>query len=131
MPLLRFDLNANAWSDTRRRQKLLDIAYDITLSAFGAPEGDRYQVVNLHQPEELIIEDTGLGFKRTEDVIVLSITTRPRTIVEKQTFYREFVAAVNVKLGIAATDIMINMVENTDADWSFANGTAQFLTGEL
>lgn len=131
MPLLRFDLNADAWADGARRKQLLDIAYDVTLAAFSAPTGDRYQLVHLHQAGEMLIEDTGLGFERTKHVIVLSITTRPRTTKEKQTFYREFVAAVGEQLGIAATDIMINMVENTDADWSFANGQAQFLIGEL
>jgi hypothetical protein len=26
---------------------------------------------------------------------------------------------------------MVSIVENTDADWSFGNGEAQFLTGKL
>ncbi len=26
---------------------------------------------------------------------------------------------------------MVSIVENTDADWSFGNGEAQFLTGRL
>ena len=26
---------------------------------------------------------------------------------------------------------MVSIVSNTDADWSFGNGRAQFLTGEL
>lgn len=131
MPLLRFDLNKNAWGDQARRQKLLDIAYAVTLSAFGAPSGDRYQLVHLHADDEMLIEDTGLGFQRTNAVVMLSITTRPRTIAEKQAFYQMFVAQVQEQLGLAPTDIMINMVENSDADWSFANGEAQFLTGKL
>lgn len=131
MPLLRFDLNKDAWADVKRRQQLLDIAYEVTLSAFGAPKGDRYQIINLHASDEMIIEDTGLGFNRTPAVIMLSITTRPRTKFEKQKFYRLFVDKVGIKLGIEPTDVMINMVENSDADWSFANGEAQFLTGEL
>jgi hypothetical protein len=32
---------------------------------------------------------------------------------------------------IAPSDVMICIVENTAADWSFGNGEAQFLTGEL
>ncbi|MCM0599472.1 tautomerase family protein [Periweissella fabalis] len=131
MPLLRFDLNKEAWGDANRRKKLLDIAYQVTLAAFNAPKGDRYQIVNLHQADEMIIEDTGLGFKRTENVIILSITTRPRTDNEKKIFYHDFVALVGEQLGISPTDIMINMVENTNYDWSFANGKAQFITGEL
>jgi hypothetical protein len=32
---------------------------------------------------------------------------------------------------IATSDVMISLVTNTDEDWSFGNGRAQFLTGEL
>jgi hypothetical protein len=28
-------------------------------------------------------------------------------------------------------DIVVSIVTNSDADWSFGNGRAQFLTGEL
>jgi hypothetical protein len=33
--------------------------------------------------------------------------------------------------GMEAGDVMVSIVTNTDADWSFGNGRAQFLTGEL
>jgi hypothetical protein len=34
-------------------------------------------------------------------------------------------------LGIEQNDIVVSLVANSDADWSFGNGRAQFLTGEL
>ena len=34
-------------------------------------------------------------------------------------------------LGIAPTDLIISVSENTKADWSFGMGKAQFLTSEL
>jgi hypothetical protein len=33
--------------------------------------------------------------------------------------------------GIEQNDIVVSIVTNSDADWSFGNGRAQFLTGEL
>jgi len=33
--------------------------------------------------------------------------------------------------GIASTDLIVSIVENNDADWSFGLGEAQFLTGKL
>jgi malonate semialdehyde decarboxylase len=33
--------------------------------------------------------------------------------------------------GIEQNDIVVSLVANSDADWSFGNGRAQFLTGEL
>lgn len=77
------------------------------------------------------ILDTGLAFERTDQVIVFSLVTRPRTTEEKQNFYSELVKELNEQLGIRIEDIMINLTVNTDEDWSFGFGRAQFLTGEL
>jgi len=32
---------------------------------------------------------------------------------------------------IPPSDVVVSMVTNSDEDWSFGNGRAQFLTGEL
>ena len=112
-------------------QAILDISYKVMLEAFDAPVGDRYQIVNQHEPYEMQILDTGLGFERTKDVLLFSLITRPRTTEQKKQFYHNLVTALNDELGIRKEDIMINLVVNADEDWSFAFGKAQFLTGEL
>jgi hypothetical protein len=33
--------------------------------------------------------------------------------------------------GISPDDLMVSIVTNRDADWSFGKGEAQFLTGKL
>jgi hypothetical protein len=33
--------------------------------------------------------------------------------------------------GIEPNDVMVSIFSNTDEDWSFGHGCAQFLTGEL
>ncbi len=112
-------------------KQILDISYQVMLNAFHAPEGDRYQIVNQHEAYEMQILDTGLDFKRTGQVIVFSLVTRPRTTEEKQTFYSQLVKELNEQLGIRTEDVMINLMVNSDEDWSFGFGRAQFLTGEL
>lgn len=116
MPLLKFDLLKSGWSDQGKVKTLLDIAYATTLAVFKAPQGDRYQIVTLHADDEMIIEDTGLGFTRSPQMVVLSIRTCPRTTAEKEVFYQTFVTELHQKLGIQPNDVMINLVENTDAD---------------
>ena len=49
----------------------------------------------------------------------------------KQAFYRSLVEKLGVACGIAPSDVIITFVTNTDEDWSFGFGRAQFLTGEL
>lgn len=130
MPLLQFHLVRHAWTK-EQVQTILDTAYDVTREAFHAPAGDRYQIVSYHEPEELVMEDTGLGFTRTNKRILLSIRTRPRTQEEKLTFYRLLHDQLQQKLELDDHDLMINLVENQDEDWSFTSGKAQFITGEL
>jgi hypothetical protein len=79
----------------------------------------------------MIIEDTGLGIKRTDKVVFIQITTRPRTRAEKESFYRLVCQELERSCGIAPSDVVVSMVQNSDEDWSFGLGHAQFLTGEL
>ncbi|WP_057894543.1 tautomerase family protein [Lacticaseibacillus brantae] len=130
MPLLHFHLVENAWTSAEI-QTLLDIAYDTTLTAFGAPQGDRYQIVSKHPANELILGDTGLGFTRSNRRVVLSIRTRPRTAAQKRQFYQLLSDRYAEALKLDRQDLMINLVTNTDEDWSFHAGHAEFLDGEL
>ena len=49
----------------------------------------------------------------------------------KTTQARLLCEALAGSCGIAPSDVMVSIVENTDEDWSFGLGRAQFLTGEL
>ncbi|MGP5428027.1 tautomerase family protein [Enterococcus malodoratus] len=129
MPLMKIDLIKGRTE--KEIKQILDISYQVMINAFHAPEGDRYQIVNQHEAYEMQILDTGLDFKRTGQVIVFSLVTRPRTTEEKQTFYSQLVKELNEQLGIRTEDVMINLTVNSDEDWSFGFGRAQFLTGEL
>ncbi len=129
MPLLRFDL-IEGRSDADLTA-LLDATHKTILQAFGVPERDRYQIVHEHKPSRMVALDTGLGIARTKDFVSLQITTRPRSTEEKQNFYRLLCETLQAECGIAASEVMVSCLENTDADWSFGLGRAQFRTGEL
>lgn len=129
MPLLRFDL-IEGRSDAEL-QALLDAAHRAMLAAFQVPERDRYQIVHEHKPSRLVIEDTGLGITRTDKVVFLQVTSRPRGREAKETFYRLLTEELEKSCGIAPGDVVVSVIENTDEDWSFGHGRAQFLTGEL
>lgn len=129
MPLLRFDLIEGR--NPAELQALLDAAHRAMLAAFKVPPGDRYQIVHEHPASHLIVEDTGLGIPRTRNVVFLQVTTRPRGRDLKQEFYKLLVAELEKSCGIAPSDVVVSMVTNSDEDWSFGLGRAQFLTGEL
>lgn len=129
MPLIKFDLIIGR--SPEKLQTLLDATHDAMVRAFNVPERDRYQIVHQHPANEMMIEDTGLGFTRTQDVVVMTVTSRPRSIEQKQAFYKETVEALRDKCGIDPQDVLISIVTNSDEDWSFGLGEAQFITGKL
>ena len=129
MPLLRFDL-IEGRTDAEWPAPP-DAAHAAKLEAFQVPPGDRYQIVTEHKPSRMIVEDTGLGIPRTRDVVVVQMITRPRGREKKELFYRLLTEKLEAACGIAPSDVMVSTVENTDEDWSFGHGRAQFLTGEL
>ncbi len=129
MPLLRFDL-IEGRSDAEIKS-LLDAAHRAMLAAFKVPERDRYQIVHEHNPSRMIIEDTGLGIPRTDKVVFLQVTSRPRGREAKEAFYRLLAEELERSCGIAPSDLVVSIIENSDEDWSFGHGSAQFLTGDL
>lgn len=100
------------------------------LDAFHVHPRDRYQIVQEHKRSHVRLEDTGLGIERSDRTLIVSMVTRPRTVEEKTAFYRLLCEQLR-ECGIAPSDVIVNIVENTDADWPFRNGEGQFLTGKL
>jgi phenylpyruvate tautomerase PptA (4-oxalocrotonate tautomerase family) len=129
MPLLRFDVYEGR-TDAELKA-LLDAAHRAMLAAFKVPERDRYQIVTEHKPSRMIMEDTGLDIPRTDKFVFVHVFTRPRGREAKQRFYKLLTDELQKSCGIAPSDVMVSMVENTDEDWSFGLGRAQFLEGDL
>lgn len=129
MPLIQVDLLKQ--NDKERLRNILDTIHRCAVEAFDIPERDRYQIVNQHNPEEMILLDTGLGFERTKDQIVIRVTSKQRTQDKKELLYSLLGQRLKDRCQIEPQDLLVSIVENGDADWSFGFGKAQFLTGEL
>src|SRR5215469_15683244 len=129
MPLLRFDMIQGRNPD--QIKALLDATHRVVVAAFKVPQRDRYQVVHEHPASHFIVEDTGLGITRTRNCVFFHVTTRRRDREAKEKFYNLLCLELETACGIAPSDVVVTIVTNTDEDWSFGNGRAQFLTGEL
>ena len=129
MPLIQVDLQKQ--DDKKRLKNILDTIHECAVEAFEIPERDRYQIVSQHDPEEMILLDTGLGFERTKDQIVVRVTSKQRPREKKEKLYSLLCERLNVNCGIPPKDLLVSITENSDADWSFGVGKAQFLTGDL
>ena len=129
MPLFRFDVVQGRTDD--QIAALLDAAYAAQVEALDTVDGDRYQVVHAHPAAHLRIEDTGLGIARSDAFVLVQVTTSPRSQEQKTRLYELLVRNLERDAGIAPTDVVVSIVENTKGDWSFGHGRAQYLTGEL
>ena len=129
MPLVRIDV-IEGRSDAALR-RLADTVQDVLVERFAAPERDRYQVIHEHRAGLIIALDTGLGFERTDDVVVIQITQQGRDEAQKKAVYAALAERLEADCGLAPTDLVVSIVENTPADWSFGLGRAQFLEGDL
>jgi phenylpyruvate tautomerase PptA (4-oxalocrotonate tautomerase family) len=121
MPFARIDLARGKTSEYRAA--VADVVYGGIVGVLKAPDGDRFIVVNEHNPENLIYDPTFLGMQRSPDFILIQVTsTVGNTKEQKLAFYRQIAGDLNSKLGVRPDDVMINMVFVDQEDWSFGKG---------
>jgi len=126
MPLVRID-----HSEARTNSaEIASAVHDAIVAVYGIPDRDRFQVLTSRPAGTIIAEDAGLGFERTDPVIIQIFTQRGRSDEAKQRLYAE-VARRLADVGVDGSDVFIGYVENGPQDWSFGFGRAQYLTGEL
>ena len=80
---------------------------------------------------QIIAEDTGLGYERTDDIVIIQIFQQGRSLRHKQAVYRAIAEELNCRTGLSPSDLIVSMMENTRDDWSFGGGEAQFVEGRL
>ncbi|WP_053144883.1 tautomerase family protein [Erwinia billingiae] len=129
MPLLQFDV-IQGRSESEMRT-LLDAAHRAVLAAFKVPTRDRYQIVHENKAYQMVFEDTGLGLTRTDNLVMVRVFTSPRSDEQKQFFMAELCRELKESCGILGSDVMISFITNGKGDWSFGNGVAQYMTGDL
>jgi phenylpyruvate tautomerase PptA (4-oxalocrotonate tautomerase family) len=129
MPLVRIDVQQGRTPEELRR--LADVVQEVMLEVFAAPPGDRYQIITEHPVGHIIAEDTGLGFARSNGVVVIQIFQQGRTVEHKKAAYARLADRLAADCGVKPTDLIISVVANERADWSFGLGRAQFLEGDL
>ena len=129
MPLVRIDLVRGR--DEQEIRAVADAVHAAIVEVLGIPERGRFQVISEHEPGRVIAQDAGLGFDRSDSVVLVQIFTQQgRSTGAKQQLFAALAAHLG-KLGIAGNDVFVGIVENTAADWSFGFGRAQYVEGDL
>jgi phenylpyruvate tautomerase PptA (4-oxalocrotonate tautomerase family) len=129
MPLVRIDVQKGRTLDELRN--LADTVQNVMLDVFAAPPRDRYQIITEHDKGQIIAEDTGLGLERTDGIVIIQIFQQGRSTEQKVATYGELAKRLEAECGVRPEDLIISVVANRHADWSFGLGQAQFLNGTL
>jgi phenylpyruvate tautomerase PptA (4-oxalocrotonate tautomerase family) len=131
MPLVYYDIVRGRSHDEIRA--LLDSAQRAMLEAFETPERDRYQLVTEHSPDEMIIQDNGLGIERSENMVVIHLISRRgrKTSAQKEKLYELLVRNLKRDCALDPADLVVVITENESEDWSLGYGKAQFCNGDL
>ena len=129
MPLVRID--AYEGRSESEIKTLLDSAHRAIVKAFHINDRDRYQIYNARPRAHFIMQDTGLGIQRTAKALIITVMSKARPEILKRRLYQEMTQELSRSAAVPPSDVMICIIENSAADWTFGNGDAQFLTGDL
>ena len=86
------------------------------------PADDRYQVI--HEVASHCLEFQ----ERDQDRVMMFLIMRGgRAPEKKKAFYKKVVENLSRDPGIDPANVLITVAENSDVDWSFRDGEAQFV----
>ena len=125
MPLVYMTLAKETTSQDQRTQ-IADGIYRAMVDVADVPEGDRFQVINEIPSANLIYSPDYLGFDRSPSVVFIQIFFNAGRSVDVK---RELYARIAENLGAAgvrADDILINLVEMAQENWSFGGGELSY-----
>jgi hypothetical protein len=72
-----------------------------------------------------------LNIPRTDKALIITVISKKREEILKRRLYKELTEELAKSISIAPSDVVVGIIENSVADWSFGNGEPQFLTGAL
>lgn len=125
MPLARIDLAQG--KSAEYRQTIGEVVYDAMVAILHVPEGDRFQVITEHPAQNFIFDADYLGIHRSKDCVFIQLTLLAgRTAAQKSAFYSAIADGLHKRLEMRREDVLINLVEVSNENWSFGNGEAQY-----
>jgi len=106
-------------------QALCDGIHSALKTTWKIPANDRFQMVSEHKKEHFHFDKTIWGVKRSDDLIVIYITSIARSAALKKKLYKELITVLGKNPKVRKEDVFCSIVTIGREDWSFGNGVAQ------
>jgi phenylpyruvate tautomerase PptA (4-oxalocrotonate tautomerase family) len=130
MTLVRIDVIEGRRSAVQL-EILADTVHSTIVELFGTAATEHYQIITEHRPGRIITFDSGLGGGCSDDVVVIQIVQSGRTETQKRALYRELADRLHDRLSLRDHELIVTVVENAHADWSFTDDRALGRDGSL
>lgn len=125
MPFVRIDVMEGASS--RFKAQISDAVHSALVEKFNVPADDRFQVIHVHQPDEMVYAPAYLGIAHSKAIVFIQITCNEgRTLELKKALYARIAELITEHTEIGKNDVIVNLVEVKKENWSFGNGVAQY-----
>lgn len=126
MPLIRIDVLR---MDPAKLEAVGDAVQQALTESIGFPPDDRFQILTNHDGVTgTLRHGTYLEIPRDDGIVYIDITMRQgRTDEQKRQMYAQVCRRVTERAGVEPHNVFIVVHENSEADWSFGYGKAQYL----
>lgn len=104
---------------------VMDGVHQALVTAWKIPATDRFQLVSEYKKAHFEFNKTIWGVKRSDDVIVIYITSIFRSAAMKKRLYQELIKVLGKNPKVRKEDVFVTIVTVKKEDWSFGNGLAQ------
>lgn len=124
MPHVRIALRRHA--DPEHAGRVSRAVHRALTDTFGVPDDDLMQVITEHDERTFVYDPAYLGTPRSGGVVLIQVVCNPgRTAEVKRAFYRRAAHLLGEEAGVAADDVVINVVEAARENWSLGGGRMQ------
>jgi phenylpyruvate tautomerase PptA (4-oxalocrotonate tautomerase family) len=126
MPFVRIDVLR---MEPARLEAVAAAVQEALVESIGVPADDHFQILTNHDGAAgTLRHGTYLDIPRDDGIVYVDITMRTgRGDDLKRKMYRQICQRLTERAGVAPHNVFIVVHENSEADWSFGYGDAQYL----
>jgi len=125
MPLVKIHLRRGKTPEYRR--SVADAIHEALVSQANVPADDRFQILCEHDDDAIIAHPSYAGANRSRDLVIIEITLNTgRTLEIKKNLYADIADRLGKAADVRPDDVMINLIEVSKENWSFAKGTCTY-----
>jgi phenylpyruvate tautomerase PptA (4-oxalocrotonate tautomerase family) len=113
---------------TKNKKDISLSVHDSLREHFNIPADDYFQVIHTMQPGDILYPNSYFDVPHTNNLLYIHITARAgRTVEMKQALYKSIATRIAATTPVSANDVVIILLENDLAGWSFGQGIAQMV----